>query len=316
MNIKDVTLNQTQVHKLLAAGNADAALLLIYLQSGNALSDVQAELSFSDSRKGQAAALLRQLGLWQEEAPRAILPQQPPAYTEQDVMNAMTRTESFPLLVGEVQRLLGRIMTTEELKLLLTFRNYLGFPSEVINLLVSYCKDRLRRRGSNRGPSLRTIEKEAYLWWEKGIATMEDAIAYIRAQDMKQDRLAELMKLLQISGRNLTPPEERYATSWLEMNFDREALLLAYEKTCLNTGGLKWAYMNKILTSWHKQGLSTGAQVRTGDHGAPTASGGAARTAAQQTQRVQAGTAGLGEFEREAIARMLREHQQDEKKEG
>ena len=40
---------------------------------------------------------------------------------------------------------------------------------------------------------------------------------------------------------------------------------MAYERTCLNVGGLNWAYMNKILTRWHESGWHTGAQVRAGD---------------------------------------------------
>ncbi len=313
MNTKDITLTQTQLYKLLASGNGDAALLFLFRQGGNDPCQAGEALSFTPARLNQAMATLRQLGLWQDQPTRCPLPQQLPQYTEQDVMNALSRTEDFPCLTGEVQRVLGRILTTEELKILLTIRNYLGFPGEVIHLLVSYCKERQLRRGNNRNPSLRTIEKEAYLWWEKGVETLEDAVAYIQAENTRHTQLASLTRLLQISGRNLTPAEERYALNWLSMGFDREALQIAYEKTCLNTGGLKWAYMDKILASWHRQGLHTGAQIRTGDRPAPAAASGAARQATQQTQRVQAGSAGLGEYEREAIARMLREREQQNK---
>jgi len=40
---------------------------------------------------------------------------------------------------------------------------------------------------------------------------------------------------------------------------------MAYERTCLNTGGLNWAYMNKILQRWQEQGLRTAQQVQSGD---------------------------------------------------
>lgn len=112
----------------------------------------------------------------------------------------MNRSEEFRLLVGEVQRTLGRILTTEELKILLSFRNYLDLPAEVVSMLVCYCKERLRRKGSNRNPSLRTIEKEAYAWAEQGINTLEEAAAYMQAQNARYTRTANLMKLLQISG--------------------------------------------------------------------------------------------------------------------
>ena len=40
---------------------------------------------------------------------------------------------------------------------------------------------------------------------------------------------------------------------------------MAYERTCLNTGGLSWAYMNKILQRWNEAGLKTVAEVQSGD---------------------------------------------------
>ena len=63
----------------------------------------------------------------------------------------------------------------------------------------------------------------------------------------------------------MTGAEEKYAKAWLDMGFDDEAITMAYERTCLNTGGLSWAYMNKILTRWHQTGLRTGKQIRSGE---------------------------------------------------
>jgi DnaD/phage-associated family protein len=101
------------------------------------------------------------------------------------------------------------------------------------------------------------------------------------------------MGLLQIRGRNLTAAEERYAAAWMEMGFEEEAISMAYERTCLNTGGLNWPYMNKILQRWHEAGLHTADQIRSGDR--------KPGNAAKQGQRQ------LDEDERAAIARMLRE---------
>ena len=49
------------------------------------------------------------------------------------------------------------------------------------------------------------------------------------------------------------------------MGFADDALTMAYERTCLNTGGLSWAYMNKILQRWHEAGFHTAADIRAGD---------------------------------------------------
>ena len=183
------------------------------------------------------------------------------------------------------------ITVIEDLKILLGFLHYLGLPSDVISVLVSFCKDRARSRGKIHAPSLRTIEKEAYHWAEQGIDTLEAAAAYILTQNNRNSQLSQLMDMLQIRGRNLTAAEERFANAWLEMDFSREVITMAYERTCLNTGGLNWNYMNKILTRWQEAGFKTAEDIRTGDRK------GADKTAPRQ----------LDEDEKAAIARMLQE---------
>ena len=59
--------------------------------------------------------------------------------------------------------------------------------------------------------------------------------------------------------------ERKYIRSWLEMGFDPSAVHLAYEKTLMATGKLTWAYLNRILLSWHEKGLHTPAEVQTAD---------------------------------------------------
>ena len=265
MNVNAITLPQQDARKLLGAANADAALLYLYIAAGNDPGKAGEDLRLPDSRLNCAGAILRQLGLWPEVLPTKILAGERPNYSDNDVLDAMEQDMDFRSLYGEVQRLLGRNLNTEELKILLGFVRYLGLPGDVISLLVCYCKERARKRGSLRNPSLRTIEKEAYQWAEQGIDTLEAASAYIQTQNQRESQMTSLMSLLQIRGRNLTAAEERYAGAWLTMGFDADAIREAYERTCLNTGGLNWAYMNKILIRWQQAGFHTLEQVRAGD---------------------------------------------------
>ena len=286
-----VTIPGSDVQKLLSAASPDAALLYIYVNSGHRPETAAENLNMSESRLSCASATLRQLGLWPEPKPLHIAPGERPNYTEQDVLASMEGDGSFRGLYGEVQRQLGRTLNTEELKILLSFVRYLGLPAEVISMLVSFCRNRARQRGSLRNPSLRAIEKEAYAWAEQGIDSVEEAAAFIQKQNFRDSRMLRLMNLLQIHGRNLTAAEERYAQSWLDMDLEEDLISMAYERTCLNTGGLNWAYMNKILQRWKEQGLRTAEDVQSGDH-----------------KRVPKGASGqLGEAELAAIQRVLRE---------
>ena len=265
MMSESVTISQADLRKLLSAANPDGALLYLYLQSGKPLETAEKELNMNGSRVCCAAAVLRQLGLLPEERPARIAPGERPAYTDEDVYKTMDYDTDFRGLYEAVQRLLGRSLNTEEIKILLGFVRYLGLDYDVISILVSYCKARAEKKGRKRRLGLLTIEQEAYAWAEKGIDTLEEAAAFIQMQNLRESKIGKLQQMLQIYGRNLTAAETRYANAWLDMGMDEEAISMAYERTCLNTGGLNWAYMNKILQRWHSQGLHTAEEIRTGD---------------------------------------------------
>ena len=284
-------IEKAHIHKLLCAQSPDAALLYLYIKDDNDPAQAADRLGFSESRYACAAATLHQLGLWAPQK-QTRLPGEPPQYTEEDVISAMDTDMDFRALRGEIQRILGKNLTTEELKILIGFTRYLGLSADVIVLLVCYCKDKAKKLGKTRTPSLRTIEKEAYEWAEKGIDTMEEAAAYTQQQNLRFSRVGRIMETLQIRGRNLTAPEKRYIKQWLEMDFEEEAIGLAYERSCVNTGGLAWPYMHKILTSWHEQGLHTAQQVQSGDRKKTVPKG---------------GSGVLGDAEMDAIRKLMKE---------
>ena len=122
-------------------------------------------------------------------------------------------------------------------------------------------------------------------------ATLDNA-AFIQHQNVRNSQLGRLLNILQIRGRNLTPGEEKYARNWLEMGFDEDVLAEAYQRTCLNTGGFAWSYMNTILTRWHGAGLHTLEQVKQGD----------------KKKSMPKGASGvLGDAERDAIRKLMEE---------
>lgn len=296
MNTADLTVEKADVHKLLCAANGDAALLYLYIKGGNPPETAQEALHLTQTRYSCAAATLRQLGLWPDSRKNLVVGERP-SYSETDVLSAMDRDRDFRAIYGEIQRQLGRSLNTEEMKIVLGFIRYLGLSVDVISVLVCYCKDRAKQKGSLRNPSLRTIEKEAYAWAEQGIDTMEEAAAFIQAQNMRTSQLGQIMQTLQIRGRNLTAGEEKYAKAWLEAGFDTELIAMAYERTCLNTGGLNWAYMNKILLRWQDAGWTTAEQVRKGDK----------KPGSNNKMQFAGATGKLGKAELENIRRLMQE---------
>ena len=155
-----ITLTEEEVRKLTSCGNPDAAVLFLYRKAELPRETALAALHFTVPRMVGATDTLRQLGLWQEERPVHPTPEHP-QYTEEDLKREQQAGDGrFRNLVGEAQRRLGRTLSTEELKILLSLIDYLRLPTEVVGVLLYYCLERSRRRDS-RAPSMRAIEKEA-----------------------------------------------------------------------------------------------------------------------------------------------------------
>lgn len=301
-----ISLPKQDLRKLLGAASGDAALLYLYLRAGFPLDRAKDSLQMPVSRLDCATASLRQMGLI-EETHRFLQQDERPIYTEQDIAREMDKGKEFGLLVGEVQRKLGRVLSTEELKILLSLRDYLRLPNEVITILISFCMQRSRARGNVRAPSMRNIEKEAYAWADNGIDTLEEAAAYMQQQLVRQSHLGAIRHGLQINDRRLTPSEEKYILKWLNAGFGEPEILLCYDRTCLHAGGLKWNYMDSILTSWQKQNLYTVEQIERFDR-APERP---RRTVQQQKQDFHIDNE-PDSMELEAIARMMNRNSEGE----
>ena len=89
MNIQSLHIEGADLRKLLGTSSGDAALLYLYIRSGNDPKTACAQLNFTSTRFSCAEATLRQLGLWPEESRSSIAPGERPQYSEKDVLQAM-----------------------------------------------------------------------------------------------------------------------------------------------------------------------------------------------------------------------------------
>ena len=238
-----------------------------------------------------------------EEAP-------PPDYSTQDIAQALEdQSSTFPALAGEVERRLGKRLSSSDLKSLYTLYDHLALPAEVILMLVGWCIEEVSRKyGPGRRPFLSQIRKEGFAWARRGVDTMERAEDHIARLTRLHSREAEVLRLLDISPRPLVQREKDYIAVWDEMGFDDESIRMAYERTVLKKQSMDWGYMNGILRRWHEKGLHTAAAVRTGD---------------RDPRPVQAGagnkrppSAGQDQRAREDMERMRRLMEQMKQEEG
>ena len=74
MMTEEVKISQKDMRLLLSAASPDAALMYLYLKSGNELKNAPGDLQLNESRLGCAEATLRQLGLLSDDRVSILLP--------------------------------------------------------------------------------------------------------------------------------------------------------------------------------------------------------------------------------------------------
>ena len=256
--------------KLISAGSGDAALLYLYILRRNGRLDqdkAREELGLGD-RLDTAMGTLQKLGLVRQPGgPAANRTQDPqkmppgsspeiPVYTVADVQRAAESAADFRGLLDEAAKRLGRLLSGNDMMVLFGLYDYLGLPPEVILVIINWCTQELERRyGPGKRPTLRQIEKEAYIWQERGILTLELAEKHVQDRLDRRKESSRIQRFLGIRDRLLSPTEEKYIQAWIDMGFTPEAVGEAYDRTILKKKELVWPYMNRILENWHKRGL-------------------------------------------------------------
>ena len=265
-----IQVPRAELDKLLAHGDGNAALLYLQVRRAGTYSLDRAarELKCTEEELRTAAAALRSLGLLEESASAAArtLEREAPEYTAQDVA-ALARTDiGFQAAVSEAERVLGRVLSSNDLKLLFGIYDYWGLQADVILVLLNHCVEKYQtRNGPGRKPTMRYIEKEAQYWAGLEIRSLDEAEAQISREKERQSSVAQVAEILQIRGRELTPAETKYITGWLDLGFGPETVGIAYERTILSTGKLAWKYMDRILRNWSEKQLFTPEAIAAGD---------------------------------------------------
>ena len=282
-NYTDKLISPTAADRLIAAHDGDLALLYVFMQRTGSrdLERAAGELCRTMREIEAAYEKLMRMGLVEDGqscplAERAENPPKPlpadelPEYKTEDVISRSNEDGTFAAILQEAYNVLGHKLSTPDLKKLFGIYDYLAMPPEVIMELLHYCMyTSAGENGMGRPPSMRYIEREAYNWANLEIVTLEQAEEYISRSKQRREESIKLAEALGIRGRQLSPTEKKYISAWLDMDFELDVILLAFDRTVTNTGGLKWGYMNKILSNWKEKGLRSVAEIEEKDGRGP-----------------------------------------------
>ena len=268
MNEEKKLLSAEEADKLLACADGTAALLYLHiLRVGSfSLTSAAGALNRSETEVALAADRLRRLGMMDRFQKNRLPEKEIPEYTPEDIVHRTDADHTFSGIVEEAERALGRVLSSNDLRVLFGIYDHLGLPADVIMLLLHHCVEEYQaQRGAGRIPTMRYIEKEAWFWAEREILTLDAAEEHILREKQRHEAIGRVKEVLQIRDRELTETERGYVESWLELGYGPEALAIAYDRTVSSTNKLAWKYMDRIVQSWNEKQLYTPAEIEAGD---------------------------------------------------
>ncbi len=261
----------TAADRLIAAHDGDVALLYLYmLRHGGSDAERAAGALCRTAREIEAAAeKLRRMGLTgtlPPVDPERLLPEDRlPEYTAEELRRFAEEDSQLGAVYHEAAQVFGRKLSPTDMKMLAGLYRHLGLPAEVLLLLLHYCAERAAQNRRGSVPSPRSVETEAYDWARRGVQTLEQAEEHLRFRRAQREKTAQIKEVLNIRDRALSKSERAYVEDWIDMGFGAEAVAVAYDRTLIKLGKLHWAYMDKILQSWHAKKLHTPEEIEAGD---------------------------------------------------
>ena len=262
--------------KLFKKADGDACLMYLYFlkrRGSIVIPEAMDALRLSEQQVYDTMGQLAKLGLisGQDVSPKKETvekAEETPQYSAAELKKEIENDKDFASLLKEIEGVLGKVLTAPDLNILMSIYRHLGMPPEVIYQLVCHLTAAHKERyGAGRTPTMRGIEKIAYIWVRDEIITLDAAMEHIAKREQLRTKVGQVKKIMNLRQEKLSPTQENYIHTWLGMSFDVEVIATAYDKTLVQAGEMKWPYMNAILNNWHEKGLYTLDAVEKQDGG-------------------------------------------------
>lgn len=171
------------------------------------------------------------------------------SYTPKSISDMIDTDESIRELFSEAERTIGRLLKHAEQELLINLRDYYGFDTQSIILMLEYC----RNCGKT---SAKAIESFATELFQNGITGFFEIDAEIKRRTEYHTFENEVRRVLFLETKPAAK-QSQYISSWQDMGFSVEMIGEARER-CVNwTNKLSFPYINKILQTWAEKRIFT-----------------------------------------------------------
>lgn len=171
-------------------------------------------------------------------------------YTSTDIAGRIQSDPAINYLFTEAQALYGRMLKQPESRMVLMLVDHYGLPAEVAAMLLKYCF-----KVEHTTPSY--IQAVAQSWADDGINNIAEAdrcLAKLEKRHLIEEQLRSAMELKTKFSQKQLNFIKKWSEEW---SFNADMIMLAYELTLDNTGGMNFSYTNKILENWNAAGICT-----------------------------------------------------------
>ncbi|WP_027625473.1 DnaD domain protein [Clostridium lundense] len=163
-------------------------------------------------------------------------------------------------MLQDIEKLLGRPLSTKEMTMYIGWIKDFNFPPEIILLLIQYCV-------SKGKTDCRYIETIAIAWYDAKIKTVADAQSFIKKHEDKWTNIRKILNYIGIKDAEIMKPQEDMLTKWLSTyNFSLEIIFKACEICFQRINKADFRYIDGILNSWYKEGLKNLEDIEKKDN--------------------------------------------------
>ncbi|OCA98755.1 DnaD domain protein [Clostridium beijerinckii] len=191
------------------------------------------------------------------------LVEEPSKSTKQvDLLEALDSTNTKDML-KDIETLLARPLSPNEMSLYLNWQKEFGFSSELILILMEYC--------ISKGKSdSRYIEKVAIAWHDQKITTIEQAQNLIKKAEDKWINIRKILTYLGINNTDIMKPQQDLIEKWLLIyKYSNEIIFKACDVCFERLNRADFKYIDGILSNWNKNNIRTLEDIALKDNKNP-----------------------------------------------
>jgi len=186
------------------------------------------------------------------KAKKYIINDHQPQYQPEELEIYREKNPDVRFLFDMAQGKIGRMLSYNDMSVILSLYHWLGLKLEVISILLDFCVQNGHR-------NMRYIETVAIDWCESNINDETSAKERINKYNTVY---ANIMRYMGIGGKEPIDKQIHYMEKWVnDYKMPDELIKLACEKSVISTGKAAFGYADSILKAWYNSGFKTIKEV-------------------------------------------------------